>query len=125
MIKYLGVIKRDLVKELYSISRLGVVLYQPAKNHNEAQPIKMFEYMASGVPILCSNFPLWKTFVEENGCGVCVDCQKTSEVHDAIVSLINDERKLSEMARNGYMAVVNKYNWEKEKEKLIALYDEI
>lgn len=50
---------------LYGRARCGFVLYQPAANHFEAQPIKMFEYMAAGLPFVASDFPLWKKIVDE------------------------------------------------------------
>lgn len=60
MVKYLGKISRKKVNELYGRSRAGIVIYQPAANHTESKPIKMFEYMAAGLPVIASDFPLWK-----------------------------------------------------------------
>ena len=56
MVKYVGKITRKEVNELYGRSRAGIVIYQPAANHNESQPIKLFEFMAASVSL--RTFPL-------------------------------------------------------------------
>lgn len=121
-IRYIGKVGRDKVNELYGCSRAGLLLYQPAQNHFEAQPIKMFEYMAAGLPFVASDFPLWKRIVEENGCGICVDCGNAGEVRAAIRQLLGDPCKAREMGRNGRKAVESKYNWSVEEQRLISLY---
>ena len=39
MIKFLGKLSHQKVNELYKSSRAGIVIYQPAPNHIDAQPI--------------------------------------------------------------------------------------
>lgn len=124
-IKYIGKISRDKVNELYGSSRAGLLLYQPAQNHFEAQPIKMFEYMSAGLPFVASDFPLWKRIVEENGYGICVDCGKTDEVRAAIRQLLDDPCKAQEMGKAGRKAVETRYNWNIEEQKLFELYRDL
>ncbi len=124
-IKHLGNLNRREVNELYSKSRLGVVLYQPAKNHFESQPVKMFEYMAAGLPFVASAFPLWKKIVEENQCGICVEPTDVEAVKEAINRLINNPEESQNMGIKGRKIVIEKYNWSNEKEKLCSLYDRL
>lgn len=124
-VSYLGNIVRKEVNELYGNSRVGVVLYQPAANHYEAQPIKMFEYMAAGLPVVASNFPLWKEIIEENNCGFCVDPMDVVAVHKAIYKLLSNPDIGQEMGLNGRKAVSERYNWNSEEKKLIKMYDAI
>ena len=42
MIKFLGRLNRQDINNLYKNSRAGIVVYQPAPNHIDAHPIKMF-----------------------------------------------------------------------------------
>lgn len=125
MVKYVGKITRKEVNELYGRSRAGIVIYQPAANHNESQPIKLFEFMAAGLPVIASDFPLWKTIVEENGCGICVDPENVHEVKDACKLLLEDTALGKEMGISGRNAVVQKYNWNCEKIQLLNLYKEL
>jgi glycosyltransferase involved in cell wall biosynthesis len=103
----------------------GMVLYHPAPNHIESQPNKLFEYMAAGLPVIASNFPLWKEIIEGNHCGLTVDPLKPEEIADAIEYLIMHPEERRKMGENGRRAVKEKYNWEREGEKLLWLYEEM
>ena len=50
-----------------------MILFKNVPNHSNAVPNKMFEYMIAGLPIICSDFSLWKEIVEKNRSGICVD----------------------------------------------------
>lgn len=122
MIKFLGRITRQQVNDLYESSRGGIVIYQPEPNHIKAQPIKMFEFMAAGLPVIASNFPLWQEIIEGSGCGICVDPTSADEVRSACVSLVNNPDLCKEMGLKGRKSVIEKYNWDIEEKKLIELY---
>jgi len=81
--------------------------------------------MEASFPVIASNFPLWKEIVEGNKCGVCVDPLKPEEIAKAIDYLIEQPKLREKMGKNGRIAVLEKYNWEKESEKLINLYGEL
>lgn len=121
-IVYLGLCSRDEVNKLYGRSRIGLVLYQPAANHYEAQPIKMFEYMAAGLPVVVSNFTHWKEIVEESQCGICVDPTDAVEVRGAVEKLIYEPVFGQEMGLRARKAVEKKMNWTVEEKKLLDLY---
>lgn len=125
MIKYIGAINRDKVNELYGRSRAGIVLYQQAANHVASQPIKMFEFMAAGLPVIASNFPLWKSIIEDNHCGICVNPADAQAVREACERMLRDVQAGETMGRSGRMAVLKKYNWETEKVHLLEVYKEI
>jgi glycosyltransferase involved in cell wall biosynthesis len=118
----LGFISRDEAISLKSNSIAGIVTFLPEENHINAQPNKIFEYMASGLPVIGSNFPLWKTIIEDNNAGICVDPLNPQEIADAINYLISNPNIAKEMGENGKKLVIEKYNWEMEKKKLIELY---
>lgn len=112
---------REIIK-LLNISDVGIVCFLPEPNHVKAMPNKLFEYMAAGLPVVVSNFPLWKKVVEENSCGIAVDPRNPEKIAKAIEYFMNNPDKKKEMGENGRRAILGKYNWEKEKEKLLQLY---
>jgi len=121
----LGFLTRQEVSAVLAKSKVGIVTFLPAPNHIDAQPNKMFEYMSAGIPIITSNFPLWKEIVEGNQCGVCVDPLNPKAIAEAIQYLINHPAEAKEMGKNGRLAVEEQYNWAIEEKELFKLYEEL
>jgi glycosyltransferase involved in cell wall biosynthesis len=117
-----GFLDRNSVVETFEKSIAGLVTFLPLPNHIESQPNKLFEYMSAGLPVIASNFPLWKKIVEENKCGICVDPEKPEEIALAIDFIVNNREQASEMGKNGRKAVIEKYNWKIEESKLLETY---
>jgi glycosyltransferase involved in cell wall biosynthesis len=97
----------------------------PFPNHINAQPNKIFEYMAAGLPVIGSNFPLWKELIEGNECGLCVDPTQPSEIAAAINYLASHPEQALRMGANGKKMVQNTYNWTAEERKLQAFYQKV
>lgn len=121
----LGFLNRQQMNEMLAKSRVGVVTFLPAPNHINAQPNKMFEYMSAGLPIIASNFPLWREIVEGNQCGICVDPSDPRAIGEAMQYLIDHPLDAEKMGKNGRRAVETKFNWSIEGQKLISLYEEL
>jgi len=122
---YKGELPYEKVLMELAESDLGFICDYPKKRHIMGLPVKLFEYMAVGIPVIASNFPLWKMIVEENNCGICVDPTKPEEIAKAIEYLITHPDEAKKMGENGRKAVLEKYNWEMESEKLIDLYNKL
>ncbi|MBA6109357.1 glycosyltransferase family 4 protein [Pseudomonas asiatica] len=117
-----GFLSRDQVKDALYRSRAGLVTLHPAINYLDALPVKMFEYMAAGIPVIASNFPLWEEIISRADCGICVDPLKPSEIALAISQLAGDSERAAQMGLNGRKAVFDKYNWGVEEQKLLSFY---
>jgi glycosyltransferase involved in cell wall biosynthesis len=124
-VKFLGQVDRERIKELLSSSISAVVTFLPAANHVESQPNKMFEYMSAGLPVIASNFPLWKEIIEGNECGICVDPSSPHEISTAIVALAQNPDLAKKFGQNGRKAILEKYNWRAEGKKLLRFYEEL
>lgn len=118
----LGILPRSEVATLLAKSTVGLVTYLPAPNHIDAQPNKLFEYMSAGLPVIASNFPLWKEIIENDNCGLCVDPESPDEIADAIQFFFDNPDKAEQMGDNGIRAVNETYSWQIEERKLIDLY---
>lgn len=124
-VKELGFISREEATEIKKKCLAGLVVFLPEPNHINAQPNKMFEYMASGIPVIASNFPLWKSIIETNNCGICVNPLDPIQITNAINKLLNNPKLAQEMGVNGQKLVKEKYNWEEEEKKLVDFYIKI
>lgn len=120
-----GHIGRDAVREKLGRSIAGIVTFHALPNHIDAQPNKMFEYMSAGIPVIASNFPLWREIVEGNNCGLCVDPMEPKSIAEAIDYLTKHPLEAKRMGENGRRAVLENYNWSIEEKKLINLYRDL
>lgn len=124
-IDFLGYLDREGIKNTISSSIAGLVVLNPTNSYLDSLPVKMFEYMAAGVPVIASNFPLWKTIVEETDSGICVNPLDAKEIAKAIDFLINNSEVAERMGNNGKKLVNEKFNWRVEEEKLFKLYTDV
>lgn len=117
-----GWLDREGVKTVLTESVAGLVTLHPIINYLDALPVKMFEYMAAGLPVIASNFPLWKQIIESNQCGLCVNPLDPQAIANAIDYLVNHPDEAERMGRNGQKAVLERFNWTNEEQKLLDLY---
>lgn len=121
----LGFLGREEVRNVYQNAFAGLVVLHPVPNYQDALPVKMFEYMSAGLPVIASNFPLWREIIENNSCGICVDPLKPKEIAEAIDYLYQNPKLAIEMGENGKEATLKYYNWQQEEKKLIELYQKL
>lgn len=119
---FLGWLDRGGVQATLNSSVAGLVTLHPAINYLDALPVKMFEYMAAGIPVIASDFPLWRGIINESQCGLCVDPQKPAAIAEAIDYLVNNPIEAQQMGLRGQAAILEKYNWGIEEKKLTTLY---
>lgn len=122
LVDFKGWLNRDQVAEVLQRSRAGLVLLYPAANYLESLPVKMFEYMAAGLPVIASNFPYWKEIVNGNQCGLTVDPKDPVAIASAIKYIFDHPEEAEAMGQRGREAVLQKYNWKNEEKKLLKLY---
>ncbi|MBZ5501188.1 MAG: glycosyltransferase family 4 protein [Acidobacteriia bacterium] len=104
--------------------RAGLMILRPEPNHVHAMPLKLFEYMGAGLPVISSDFPLWRRIIGEAGCGIFVDPMNPKEIARAIEYILSHPKEAEEMGRRGQAAVLEQFNWDSEAEKLVRLYRE-
>ncbi len=124
-VNYIGFVGREQIRALYARSRVGLVLLHPTINYRHALPVKMFEYMAAGLPFVASDIPLWKKIIETHQCGLIADPHDPEAVQQAVEALLNHPAKAAAMGKNGRKAVEEHFNWGIEKQKLLRLYQDI
>jgi len=100
----------------------GIALFPPTEHYMQKELTKFFEYMNVGLPIICSDFPLWKEFIEKHQCGIAVDPYNETEITEAIEYLRNNQDEAKMMGENGKRAVMAELNWNIEAQKLTDWY---
>lgn len=120
-----GRVGRDGVRDVMARCRAGLVTLLPMPSYIDSLPIKMFEYMSAELPVIASDFPLWREIVDAAGCGACVDPTDPKAIAAAIRSVVDDPARIEMQGRSGRSAVLERYNWPQAERALLALYDEL
>ena len=124
-VDYKGNLERKAAVDAMMSSSVGMICYLPEPNHVNAFPNKLFEYMAAGLPVIASDFPLWRSIVDGAQCGICVDPSNPDQIRQAILLMMADPDGRRRMGENGRRAVVERYNWAQEEKKLLQLYQDL
>lgn len=124
-VDYLGRLGRSEVAERLAAAHVGLVLFHPERNHTEALPNKLFEYMAAGLPVVASDFPAWRQLLEPVGCATFVDPLDPEQIGAAIDAFLTDEERAAEMGERGAAAVRERFNWAHEASKLVHFYERL
>jgi glycosyltransferase involved in cell wall biosynthesis len=124
-VRYYGFIDQPSTFELLHNVRAGLVLFHPEPSHFDAMPQKIFEYMAAGLPIIASDFPLWRKIMGDTDNAIFVDPQNPAQIAEAIEYLLTHPHEAEEMGLRGQAAVSSTFNWNGEARKLIGLYEQI
>lgn len=121
--------KQDVVDKVYKHSDIGVALYHYSPLcHGKVGNMsnnKLFEYMLLGMPVVCTDFVLWKDVIEKNHCGICVNPSDKIAIRNAIEYIASHPDEALEMGRNGQRMVLERYNWASQEKILLDVYKSI
>jgi glycosyltransferase involved in cell wall biosynthesis len=106
-------------------SKIGLVPLQPEEKYKRNIPIKLFEYMACGLPVLAADLPPIRPYIEESGAGLLYDSTSPEALAEGVIGMLSDEETLRQMGENGRRAVRERWNWGKMEERLLEAYEEL
>lgn len=121
-VEALGVLDRAAIVGLLGNVRAGLVILHPEARFLWSKPIKLFEYMFAGIPVIASDFPVCREIVAASGCGLLVDPLSPKAIAEAVEHVLTHPEEAEAMGRRGRTAVERYYNWESEELKLLKLY---
>lgn len=124
-VSYLGQRPREEATQLLMSAHAGLVLFHPSPNHVEAQPNKLFEYMAAGLPVIASDFPLWRELIVGQACGLVVNPLDPTSIARAMIAIIDDGAEAAAMGGRGRAAVHTRLNWSHEGAGLLRFYSRL
>jgi glycosyltransferase involved in cell wall biosynthesis len=120
-----GELDRGAIATLLNRVRVGLVVLHPDEAYLTSLPTKLFEYMAAGIPVVASDFPLWRSIVEGAGCGLLVDPLNVQDIADAIEELIRNPDEAESMGQRGRRAAEEQFSWFNEEQVLLSFYSSL
>ncbi len=111
------------VYEYLSNAKIGIIPLPPYSKFMKNIPVKMFEFMGFGMPVVLSDLPPSRQFIKGENCAISVEPDNIDEYANAIKLLLNDPETAIKMGKNGQKLVFNKYNWAIEEKKLLNLHN--
>jgi glycosyltransferase involved in cell wall biosynthesis len=122
---YAGWQTRHGLLDLLSRARIGVIPFLPSANNTDMQPIKLFEYMLAGLPVVATKLPRISEIVKEARCGILVEPGQPKALADAFQWLLEHPAEAQAMGNRGRQAVLQTYNWNSQAQLLLDLYHRV
>jgi glycosyltransferase involved in cell wall biosynthesis len=121
-VTYLSWLSYPALVDLLYTARIGIIIPHPIPRYKTNYPVKLFEFMASGLPVIASAEGEAAAFVKEGECGILVDPSDIGEIANAIRWLLEHGDEAEAMGKRGQMLIFSKYNWENEAKVLLQVY---
>jgi glycosyltransferase involved in cell wall biosynthesis len=117
-----GRVEYPVAVEIMSRADIGLICTQPTVNDLSGLPLKLFEYMAAGLGVIVSDFPLWHQYVNDYPACELVDPTNPERIAEGIVELANSLHTHAGVLAEAVQRIIKRYNWESEGQKLLRLY---
>lgn len=126
-VEYEGVLDRQGVAGVIAESFCGTAALLNVGQYwlGDNLPTKAYEYMAGGIPFIMSPTPYARRLVKEWPCCVLTDPEDIDAYGEAIRRLRDDSHVAESMAKVGYEALIEHFNWGNEARGLVGLYEEL
>jgi len=88
-------------------------------------PVKLFEYLACGRPVICSSIPDVKEIIQNYNCGICVEPDNPKKFAEKIIFLIRNKKMCDMYGENGRKTVLENYTWKCAANKLLSEFENV
>jgi len=110
------------MKDLLNQATIGISPNLRVRKQEMALPQKLFEYMAAGLPIVCSDLPYVKDILTKHQVGLLAQPEDPESFVRAIIQLVDDRTFGCEMGVRGREAFVCSYAWKSQIPPLLHFY---
>jgi len=88
-------------------------------------PMKFFDYLACGKPVIASPVMGVKEIISKYHCGVLVDVRKTNEFAQSIINLLDNSKYCNELGKRAREIALQHFTWETASRKIEKVLREI
>jgi glycosyltransferase involved in cell wall biosynthesis len=121
-VTFLGKVKYDQVPLYIGMATACLALFDRERNDRTGlSPLKIFEYMACGRPVVTTDVGNLKSIIGRHNCGFVVKAGDIDAMSQAVLSLVGNSELAKELGDNGREAAVRYYSWHAISEKLLDI----
>lgn len=118
-----GYVPYDALARVLAGATVGLLPWSPTRQHlHAAQPTKLFEYMAMGLPVVAADLPITRAIVGESGGGLLHRPDDPRHLAECIREVVDDPRRREAMGARGREAFLRHHSFEAAGDRLIGLY---
>jgi glycosyltransferase involved in cell wall biosynthesis len=119
-IKYLGRIPKQRIFTVLSTMQIGIASSTKDLTRLVASPIKVFDYLATGLPIITPKIGDWGEMVVAEDCGIALEDDSVDEYLKAL-AILSDETTWTRKSANAIRVIEEKHSWNKALQPIIKL----
>lgn len=123
-VDFRGILDREHVFDVYQEATIGMCVIPNGGQYNicDTFNMKVYDYMAMGLPVVLSDSAYARRVMEKYPFGVLVDPADTDGIARAVRDLVEHPDKAARMGQAGRRAVAEEFNWESQIRKMEELY---
>lgn len=121
-VDYPGRVPHEQVSGYLRSAVAGLATLLPTPNHLISSPVKVFEYLAMGLPVIISDFPAWREMLDGVDCAIWVDPTQSEAIAEAMRTLLRDPERRAAMGLAARRAIVERFNWSTQLDNLATVY---
>lgn len=124
-VEFVGQVARAEMADHLSRGSLAVIMFSPEPNNRDIRSNRLYESLAIGMPVVVTDMPEWRAFVEAGDCGVALDGDAPEQIAGMLSTLEAEPGRMHTMAQAGRRIVAERCNWDAEARRLVSRCQEI
>ncbi|MEG2174350.1 MAG: glycosyltransferase [Oscillospiraceae bacterium] len=120
---YKGCLNRDKLALFYAQSQAGLLLLGDTPSYRSSEPVKLFEYLCAGLPVIAWDYPIWRDLVGDAAVHF-VPPGDVSAASAAIKQILLDPSMWASAMRQREACFV-RFGFADDAERLLTLYNRL
>lgn len=121
-VRFMGLVPHAEVPRLVTAADVAIAPYPPMQHDLWLSPMKLFEYMASGMAIIASGVGQLAKVIQDGHNGLLVPPGDAAAMTAALQRLIGDAALRTQLGQQARQDAVREYSWEQYVSRLERLY---
>ena len=121
---FTGLVPHEDMQTYIQTCDVCIIPHVSNEHTNSTIPNKLFQYMMMQKPQIVTDIKPLERIVEKTKCGLIIPSGDSKALADTVIKLYNNPKLRDNLAKNGYKAAVDEYNWNVEGAKLTKMYEE-